>query len=211
MFDDILSHLQWMDQEAIDASEYRPGLRGYLEIMKHRGHRVPGGKRAWENAVTEGLANRLKPRIQLLGTQCAYPFAADEGMRGTCDLQFHRDGTRWWIENKLSWRSEFVIRSGAWARKVNASCRAHLVKRTAYDFEKLARLTRSDADQVGVLLIGFDDPEISLDEYLQEMLDRVQPAHSGWQLAGEHTWPAAFWSRFYEARNRVWLWTRTVC
>lgn len=127
----------------------------------------------------------------------------EEGYRGTrqrCDLLVDlEDATRIWIEVKGSWHN--------WWKGNRSKARQWLMDQVMKDMNKVAGLTASEATHVGLVLLGFDDPDsYPMDEDFQDMLELTKLSTPPWQSAKDE-WPDP-----HRAGNRVrcWFWWRPV-
>ena len=151
-------------------------------------------------------------RLAELLNQCSYPTEREQpypdSPRKKCDLVVTLPlAEKCWIEVKGAWRDY-------WGGK-NTTYRTYLLHplvpgldeskthTVPLDLEKLSTLHRPEAHHVGLLLIGFEDPDDSMDQDITELtkLARLGPP---WSLVyGE------WMSPIHEGQQvRCWFWHR---
>jgi hypothetical protein len=203
----IFKALRQMDGEADTKRGDAPtGLSWY------GGHAKPEQKRP----QTEPLwSKRLAQLLQDAGydaqAEVTYPVPVEQG-RTRCDLVIRTDsGQCIWLEIKGAWRS-YWAQHGALHRYrtyllyplVESSLpKGHSLPQ---DIQKLDRLTREDASDIAILLIGFEQTDEPMDDDIAELREL-----SG---LGSNAWPE--WSDQWDdphrpgERVRCWLWSAHV-
>lgn len=205
----IFQILRQMDAEAEPTTEGVPtGLNWYggharTELKK------PQSEPEWSKAIAE----RLREQGFNAEAEVRYPASdAVETPRTRCDVVvMDENGRRTWIEIKGAWRtyweqsgSLLLYRSYLLHPLVDGlDPKTHTVP---LDMQKLATLRKPDADEAGILLIGFDSTQSPMDDDVAELTSLAGLDDAPWSLAADE-WDDA--QRPGE-RIRCWLWRRPV-
>lgn len=185
----IFEKLKQMDREAkpLPTGE-ATGLRGYY-AWKHGAY---GGRRtAWENSITQRLAELLEDENCSCCIQQRYG-----GGRETCDMVVTSDQGQMWIEAKCGWKTTIGNDPSGATDPSNSAFKKHHYT-TAADAAKLTRLRPPEATHVGLLLVGFSTQTKPITD---DDIEVVREATAGWQEASthwnDHAWPG----------RCVWVW-----
>lgn len=202
--------LREMDEEATTIRDGSPtGLWWFGAHVKPMQKR-PKTEPCW----SESLATKLRKLPLEAGSEVAYPKGRLPGKRDKkCDLVVSLpSGLRVWIEVKGSWKKWWED------RRQTRSYLSHLLHplvpgldaskdhTAATDISKLSVLRKSEADAVGLLLVGFDAISNPMDSEVLRLAD----------LGGLNTapWRAShvYWHCTRRAGERVacWFWWRPV-
>lgn len=218
-FDTIRTTLVEMGDEALcDGRPY--GLRGYPDFHREM---FPGkfSPSRWEEPISAGLSQRLTRKGFNSAEEVRYPFG------GRCDLVIQLSASeRLWIEVKTAFRPCLRPVKSPGARYAydyegdnlydpggDGSWKAGVADVRKKDILKLQRLSRPEADHIGILLLGFDKVSWPLRD--DELYERLPPELDVWNA--EHSdRSGTSWADRYEVRarkgfrDRVWFWHRPV-
>lgn len=192
----MLSILHALDEEAVPRADGKPtGLNWY------GGHARPDLARPqteplWSKALASGLS------AGGYASQAEVPYPSTP--RERCDLVV---GNRIWIEVKGAWKAYWGKRDHLYRSYLLHPLVAGLDPKShtaALDIVKLTRLTKVDADYVGLLLIGFERQDNPMDAEVDVL---VKGAGLGAWSRTEAGWPDAH--RAGE-RVRCSLWVKRV-
>lgn len=205
----VFASLRRMDEEACTPVRGAPtGLNWF------GGHAKPELKRPQtECCWSDRLAELLREAGFDACRETRYPAAP----KLRCDLLLiGPDGRRTWLEIKGAWKHWWSHERGN-----DAIYRAYLLDRPApgspagrfkkdhsayQDLDKLARLTREDADRAAFLLIGFDSAAHPMRDDVAELRRDAGLDREPWSASADD------WADPYRGGERVrcWLWERPV-
>lgn len=123
------------------------------------------------------------------------------------------DGATLWLENKGAWRDYWFARGGMLIYRSYLlhplvpnldKSKTHTVP---LDLKKLGTLSPPHADQVGVLLVGFERADDPMDKDVAELVALAGLDRPPWTSANDA------WTDCYRPGHNVrcWLWRRPTC
>ena len=163
------------------------------------------GKKLTEETLISWLISKRFNSVDIF----AKPEQKYPGSNEECDLVLHLSRNRqFWIEAKLAWRRWYNCNGSA---KGSSSFNGYLHgdathPGAAHDFRKLERVTRVDAEWMGVLLIGFDSLKAPMDSAVKELEACEKLVERGWSMVATQKWTDRRNPLF---RINCWFWTRS--
>ena len=203
----LFKALRQMDSEAnVDRNGHPTGLNWY------GGDARPELKRPQtEPEWTKRLAKILPAMGLPTKAEARYP-GLPAGRLNRCDLVItESDGGRLWLEIKGAWTTYWVHKGSEGIYRAylfhpvlpDLPPKSHTA---ALDVKKLSALTPSDAQAVGLLLIGFDSISVPMSGDVGELARLVRLDTAPWRLWSD-TWEDP-WRP--DCSVRCWLWRRPV-
>jgi len=199
----IFACLRRMDAEATTIRNGAPtGLNWYAAHARPE-LKKPQTEPEWSKRLARLLTDAGVP------TRAEVPYPHDRRKRCDVVVTLPDDSGRVWIEIKGAWKHWWSQRGGLGIYRSylfhpllpGLIAKSHTVPN---DLRKLSHLTPADARAAAMLLIGFDTPECSMDEDVEELVRLAGLHEPDWMIATDE------WHDPWRSGQlvRCWYWTR---